>query len=128
MIRTETRYYIDNSGNIETFAVPAFSEIKKIFITDGYIYMVIEHPDVAIDNEKLINLIVQSQRHPMNESGYLYFDTQIVTKSELYNQSSGTNLQINVINTEFTYHFFIQEIKPVRELRENKIDNIITND
>jgi hypothetical protein len=128
MIRSESRYYNESSGYIDTFAVPAFSEIKKIFIADGYIYMVIEHPDDAIDNEKLINLIVQSQRSPMNESGYQYFDTQLVTKSELFNQSTGTNLQINIINKELTYHFFIQEIKPVRELRDNKIENIITND
>lgn len=128
MIRTETRYYIDNSGNIETFAVPAFSKVKKIFITDGYIYMVIEHPDDAYDSEKMINLIVQPQRSPINESGYQYFDTQVVTKTELNNQLSGNNLQINVINIEYTYHFFIQEIQPVRELRDNKIDNIIKND
>ena len=63
------------------------------------------------------------------EPGYQYFDTQIKSRSELSNSSfSQNNIQLNIVDSDIIYHFFIQEIKPLIEQRDNKIDNIIKND
>jgi hypothetical protein len=131
MIKTESKqYYWGESNYIYSFYIPAFSEVKKIYLVDGYIYMIIDYPsEYNFDSSKLINLKVQSYTTPIEEAIYKYFDTQIATKTELINNSYGNGgIQFSALNTTTPYHFFIQEIKPVIEERDNKIDNIITND
>ncbi len=130
MIKTESKqYYWGESNYIYSFNIPAFSEIKKIYLVDGYIYMIIDYPlEHNFDSSKLVNLTIQSGVIPIEDSIYKYFDTQIINKSELINNSYGGNIQFSTITITETLHFFIHEIKPVIEERDNKIDNIINND
>lgn len=130
MIKTESKqYYWGESNYIYSFNIPAFSEIKKIYLVDGYIYMIIDYPsEHNFDSSKLVNLTIQSGVMPIEDSIYKYFDTQIINKSDLVNNSYINNIQFSTITITETLHFFIQEIKPVIEERDNKIDNIITND
>lgn len=130
MIKTESKqYYWGESNYIYSFNIPAFSEIKKIYLVDGYIYMIIDYPpEHNFDSSKLVNLTIQSGVIPIEYSIYKYFDTQIINKSELINNSYGGNIQFSTIAITETLHFFIHEIKPVIEERDNKIDNIINND
>jgi hypothetical protein len=129
MIRTETRYY--NQNLIETFTLPPFSEVKKIYIVDNNIHIIYEFPDEMchIEQTKTIMIKIQEFRSMISEPGYQYFDTQIKSRPELSNSSfSPNNIQLNIVNSDIIYHFFIQEIKPLIEQRDNKIDNIIKND
>lgn len=127
MIRTETRQYWGESNYTYTFNVPSFSQVKKIYLLDNYLYMIIEYlEEFSLDTSKIINLKVQSQITPVEDSFYKYFDTQIVSKSELVNSSHGTgNIHFSTITLNEPYHFFIEEIKSQAELRDTKIDNII---
>lgn len=126
MILTETRYYYSGETKTESFNVPPFSEIRKIYIINNTIHMVLECPDDITDLGKIINLKIQKDYLPSNESFYKYFDTQLINRPELMNSSYGNNIQFIIDNITETYHFFIQEIKPTQELREEKINDIIS--
>lgn len=124
-IQTDSRYYYTN--NIEVFTMPPFSEIKKVFINKEHIYIIYEFPiDMeSHDQRKIVSLKVQEFVSAFNESGYQYLDTQIIQKTELQNSSFSNNIQLNLINIDITYHFFIQENKPQIEMRDEKINDII---
>lgn len=129
MIRTESKQYYSGESNIYSFYVPAFSVIKKIYLVDTYVYMIIDFPEeYNFDSSKSINLKIQSYTTPIEDPIYKYFDTQIINRSDLVNNSYSGNIQFSTITITELYHFFVQEIKPVIEERDNKIDNIITND
>jgi len=125
MILTETKYYSGETGT-ESFYVPTFSEIKKIYIMNNIIHMVLEYPDDITDSSKIINLKIQKDYLPSNEPFYKYFDTQLINKPELVNSCYGNNIQFIIDNITETYHFFIQEIKHTQEIREEKINDIIS--
>lgn len=129
MIRTESKqYYWGESNYIYSFYIPAFSEVKKIYLVDGYIYMIIDYrEEYNFDSSKLINLKIQSHTTPIEETIYKYFDTQIATKTELINNSGNGGIQFSALTITTPYHFFIQEIKPVIEERDNKIETIIND-
>ena len=125
MIRTESNQYYSGESHIYPFNVPAFSEIKKIYLVDNYLYMIIDFPEeYNVDASKLINLKVQSHIST-EETLYKYFDTQVITKTEFVNNSYGSNIQFSTITLNHLYHFFIQEIKPQLEIRDSKIETII---
>ena len=127
MIRTESNQYYSGESHIYSFNVPAFSEIKKIYLVDNYLYMIIDFPEeYNVDASKLINLKVQSHIST-EETLYKYFDTQVITKTEFVNNSYGNNIQFSTINLNQPYHFFIQEIKPQLEIRDSKIETIIND-
>lgn len=129
MIRIENKQYYSGESNIYSFYVPAFSVIKKIYLVDIYIYMIIDFPEeYNFDSSKQINLKVQTYITPIEDTIYKYFDTQIINRSELINNSYSGNIQFSTITITETLHFLVQEIKPIIEERDNKIDNIITND
>ena len=127
MIRTQSNQfsYLAADSHIYSFNVPAFSEIKKIYLVDNYLYMIIDFPEeYNVDASKLINLKVQSHIST-EETLYKYFDTQVITKTEFVNNSYGSNIQFSTITLNHPYHFFIQEIKPQLEIRDSKIETII---
>ena len=131
MIKTEIRYYYGLDGlTIELFRLPPFSEVKKVYIIDNTINLIYQFPDEMEYHcdKKSINLKVQKSTIPINEILYQYFDSQIVTKTDLISSiSNGDSLQLNIVNTNNTYHFFIQEIKPLFEQRDNKLNDIIND-
>jgi hypothetical protein len=124
-IETVSRYYYTN--NIEVFTLPPFSEIKKAYINASNIYIIYEFPtDMEFhDQRKIINLKVQEFVSPFNETDYQYLDTQIIQKTELINSSYNNIIQMNIVNSDIVYHFFIQENKPQIEMRDEKINDII---
>ncbi len=124
-IQTDSRYYYTN--NIEVFTLPPFSEIKKVYINGSNIYIIYEFPiDMEFhDQRKIVNLKVQEFVSAFSESGFQYLDTQIIQKTELQNSSFSNNIQLNIVNIDITYHFFIQEMKPQIEMRDEKINDII---
>lgn len=127
MIRTQSNQFshLAADSHIYSFNVPAFSEIKKIYLVDNYLYMIIDFPEeYNVDASKLINLKVQSHIST-EETLYKYFDTQVITKTEFVNNSYGSNIQFSTITLNHPYHFFIQEIKPQLEIRDSKIETII---
>ncbi len=124
-IQTESKYYYTN--NIEVFTIPPFSEIKKVYINDSNIYIIYEFPiDMEFhDQRKLVSFKVQELPSPVDEPGFQYIDTQIIQKTELQNSSFSNNIQLNIINIDITYHFFIREIKTQIEMRDDKIENLL---
>lgn len=128
MIRTQSNQfsYLAADSHIYSFNVPAFSEIKKIYLVDNYLYMIIDFPEeYNVDASKLINLKVQSSIGVVCDLLYKYFDTQVITKTELINNSGNGGIQFSAFTITTPYHFFIQEIKPQLEIRDSKIETII---
>ena len=124
-IETVSRYYYIN--NIEVFTLPPFSEIKKVYINTSNIYIIYEFPtDMEFhDQRKIINLKVQEFSIVNSDKFYQYLDTQIIQKAELINSSYNNSIQMNIVNSDIVYHFFIQENKPQIEMRDEKINDII---
>lgn len=126
MIRTESNQYYPGESNIYSFYVPAFSVIKKIYLVDTYVYMIIDFPvEYNFDSSKQINLKIQPYTTPIEDPIYKYIDTQIATKTELINNSGNGGIQFSAFTITTPYHFFIQEIKPQLEIRDSKIETII---
>ncbi len=124
-IQTDSRYYYQN--NIESFTIPPFSEIKKAYISGSTLFIIYEFPiDMEYhDQRKLVNIRVQEVVSPVDEPFYQYLDTQIIQKTELQNSSFSSNIQLNILNIDIVYHFFIQEYKPQIEIRDEKIKNVL---
>ena len=124
-IETVSRHYYPN--NIELFTLPPFSEIKKAYINASNIYIIYEFPtDMEFhEQRKFINLKVQEFSIVNNDTFYQYLDTQIIQKAELINSSYNNSIQMNIVNSDIVYHFFIQENKPQIEMRDEKINDLI---
>jgi hypothetical protein len=77
------------------------------------------------EQRKFINLKVQEFSIVNSDTFYQYLDTQIIQKAELINSSYNNSIQMNIVNSDIVYHFFIQENKPQIEMRDEKINDII---
>ncbi len=123
-ILTDSRCHYHNT---EVFSMPPFSEVKKAYIVGSNLFIIYEFPiHMEFHQErKLVNIKVQESVSPNYEFGYQYLDTQIIQKTELQNSSFSNNVQLNMINIDITYHFFIQEHKPLIESRDEKIENVL---
>ena len=123
MIRTETRQYWGESNYTYTFNVPSFSQVKKIYLLDNYLYMIIEYlEEFSLDTSKIINLKVQSQITPVEDSFYKYFDTQI----DIFNQEMKKR---GIYTPEQSYRDYtkIEWLKPHRGIGIPKPVSVCSN-
>lgn len=128
MINTQSSYY---SGGIEPilFHVPPFSKVEKIFIVENMVNMIYSYSLEMINHpNKTIKLIVSSVQYLNDDQlEFKYFDSQIVDRVELSNSStlySSINIELKKFQT--VLHFLICEIPSQIELRDQKIDDVIS--
>lgn len=123
---TDNSYY----NNEKTFTVPAFSKILNVFIEHSCMTILVEYDDLEEEN-KTIMIKSKEGLHITEEmeSGYKYWGTITENKSSLINNSNavsgGINISMNIFNENKHTHIFYYEIKPVCEMRDDKLNNLI---
>jgi hypothetical protein len=127
-IRTQRQYFYSNQDL--SFKVPAFSKILNIFIEQSNLIILYEFDDFE-EETKIISIKIKEglENLSTDNSLFTYWGTVTTTNSQLINNSnvSGTsmNINMNIINDNKYHHIFIWEIKPVSELRDDKINTLI---
>lgn len=127
-IRTQRQYFYSNQDL--SFTVPAFSKILNIFIEQSNLIILYEFDDFE-EETKIISIKIKEglENLSTDNSLFTYWGTVTTTNSQLINNSnvSGTsmNINMNILNDNKYNHIFIWEIKPVSELRDDKINTLI---
>ena len=126
---TDNSYSYDGSKN---FIVPAFSKLLNIFIEHQSMTILVEYDDLEEETKSIfiktkegIDIIEEMA----GSLSYKYWGTITQNNSSLINNSSsmsnGVNISMDIFNENKYIHIFYQEIKPLCELRDEKINEII---
>jgi len=127
-ITTQRQYFYSNQDL--SLTVPAFSKILNIFIEQSNLIILYEFDDFE-EETKIISIKIKEglENLSTDNSLFTYWGTVTTTNSQLINNSnvSGTsmNINMNILNDNKYNHIFIWEIKPVSELRDDKINTLI---
>jgi hypothetical protein len=127
-IRTQKQYFYSNQDL--SFTVPAFSKILNIFIEQSNLIILYEFDDFE-EETKIISIKIREglENLSTDNNSFRYWGTISTANSQLINNSSvsgpSMNINMNIINDNKYHHIFIWEIKPVSELRDDKINTLI---
>lgn len=126
---TDNSYSYDGSKN---FIVPAFSKLLNIFIEHQSMTILVEYDDLEEETKSIfiktkegIDIIEEMA----GSLSYKYWGTITQSNSSLINNSNavvgGVNISMNIFNENKYIHIFYQEIKPLCEIRDDKLSNLI---
>jgi hypothetical protein len=127
-IRTQKQYYYTNQDL--SFIIPAFSKILNIFIEQSNLIILYEFDDFE-EEKKTINIKIKEglENLSTDNSLFTYWGTVTTTNSQLINNSSvsgpSMNINMNIFNDSKYHHIFTWEIKPLVEMRDDKINTLI---
>ena len=127
-IKTQKQYFYSNQDL--SFTVPAFSKILNIFIEHSNLIILYEFDDFE-EQTKIINIKIREglENLSIDNSLFTYWGTISTTNSQLINNSSvsgpSMNINMNIFNDNKYHHIFTWEIKPVSELRDDKINTLL---
>ena len=127
--------FTDNSYSYDgqrTFIVPAFSKLLNIFIEHQSMTILVEYDDLEEETKSIfiktkegIDIIEEMA----GSLSYKYWGTITQSNSSLINNSNavvgGVNISMNIFNENKYIHIFYQEIKPLCEMRDDKLSNLI---
>lgn len=125
--------FIDSSYSYDgqrTFRVPAFSKLLNVFIEHSNMTILVECDDL----EEEVKTIMIRTKEGLNITdtdsfSYQYWGTITQSNSSLINNSNavvgGVNISMNIFNENKYIHIFYQEIKPLCEMRDDKLSNLI---
>ncbi len=122
--------FINHGGyydNEKTFIVPAFSKILNIFIEYSDIYLLAEYDDLEEQTKTILVKTIEGL-YITEDSTYQYWGTITQSNTLINNSNTVTGgLEINMIvhNINKYIHIFYQEIKPLCEMRDDKLNNLI---
>lgn len=124
---TDSSYSYDGQ---RTFRVPAFSKLLNVFIEHSNMTILVECDDL----EEEVKTIMIRTKEGLNITdtdsfSYQYWGTITQSNSSLINNSNavvgGVNISMNIFNENKYIHIFYQEIKPLCEMRDDKLSNLI---
>ena len=123
---TDSSYSYNNE---KTFIVPAFSKLLNVFIEHSNMTILVEYDDLE---EETKSIMIKSKEglNITEEIGiYKYWGTITESKSSLINNSSavsgGVQISMNIFNENKYTHIFYNEVKPLCEIRDDKINKLI---
>ena len=125
---TDSSYSYDGQ---KTFMVPAFSKILNVFIEHSNMTILVEDDDLE---EETKDIMVKTKEglnfsEEISNFSYQYWGTITENKSSLINNSNvvsgGINISMNIFNENKHIHIFYYEIKPVCEMRDDKLNDLI---
>jgi len=126
---TDNSYSFDGQRN---FKVPAFSKLLNVFIEHSNVTILVEYDDLEEETKTIMIKTKEGLNITEEIAGsfsYQYWGTITQTNSSLINNSSsvvgGVNISMNIFNENKYIHIFYQEIKPLCELRDEKITEIL---
>jgi len=126
---TDSSYSYDGQ---RTFRVPAFSKLLNVFIEHSNMTILVECDDL----EEEVKTIMIRTKEGLNVTeemagsfSYQYWGTITQSNSSLINNSNavvgGVNISMNIFNENKYIHIFYQEIKPLCEMRDEKLNELI---
>lgn len=126
---TDNSYSYDGSKN---FIVPAFSKLLNIFIEHHSMTILVEYDDLEEETKSIfiktkegIDIIEEM----VGSLSYKYWGTITQNNSSLINNSNsmsnGVNISMDIFNENKYIHIFYQEIKPLCEMRDEKLNELI---
>lgn len=127
--------FTDNSysyNDQKTFIVPAFSKLLNIFLEHSNMTILVEYDDLEEETKTIMVKTKEGLNFSEEIAGsfsYQYWGTITQSKSSLINNSNavvgGVNISMNIFNENKYIHIFYQEIKPLCEMRDDKLSNLI---
>jgi hypothetical protein len=126
---TDSSYSYDGSKN---FIVPAFSKLLNVFLEHSSLTILVEYDDLE---EETKTIMVRTKEglnvteEMVGSFSYQYWGTITQSNSSLINNSNavvgGVNISMNIFNENKYIHIFYQEIKPLCEMRDEKLNELI---
>ena len=116
-------------SNDKIFIVPAFSKLLNIFIEHSTMTILVEYDDLEEETKTIIVKTKEGLNITEEIGIYKYWGTITESKSSLINNSvavsGGVNISMNIFNENKYIHIFYQEIKPLCEMRDEKLNELI---
>ena len=126
---TDSSYSYDGQ---RTFRVPAFSKLLNVFIEHSNMTILVECDDLEEETKTIMVRTKEGLNVTEEMAGsfsYQYWGTITQSNSSLINNSNavvgGVNISMNIFNENKYIHIFYQEIKPLCEMRDDKLSNLI---
>ena len=124
-IFTDSSYSYDGQ---RTFIVPAFSKLLNVFIENSNMTILVEY-DYLEEETKTIIIKTEEGLNINIDNSYKYWGTITQSNSSLINNSNavvgGINISMDILNQNKYIHIFYQEIKPLCEMRDEKLNELI---
>lgn len=127
--------FTDNSYSYDgqrTFIVPAFSKLLNVFLEHSSLTILVEYDDLEEETKTIMVRTKEGLNVTEEMAGsfsYQYWGTITQSNSSLINNSNavvgGVNISMNIFNENKYIHIFYQEIKPLCEIRDDKLNNLI---
>lgn len=127
--------FTDNSYSYDgqrTFIVPAFSKLLNVFLEHSSLTILVEYDDLEEETKTIMVKTKEGLNVTEEMAGsfsYQYWGTITQSNSSLINNSNavvgGVNISMNIFNENRYIHIFYQEIKPLCEMRDDKLSNLI---
>lgn len=119
-------------GNERTFIVPAFSKLLNVFMEHSSLTILVEYDDLEEETKTIMVRTKEGLNVTEEMAGsfsYKYWGTITQSNSSLINNSNavigGVNISMNIFNENKYFHIFYQEIKPLCEMRDEKLNELI---
>ena len=119
-------------GDQRTFIVPAFSKLLNIFIEHSTMTILVEYDDLEEETKTIMVKTKEGLNVTEEMAGsfsYQYWGTITQSNSSLINNSNavsgGVQISMNIFNENKYIHIFYQEIKPLCEMRDEKLNKLI---
>ena len=118
--------------NERTFIVPAFSKLLNVFLEHSSLTILVEYDDLEEETKTIMVRTKEGLNVTEEMAGsfsYKYWGTITQSNSSLINNSNavvgGVNISMNIFNENKYIHIFYQEIKPLCEMRDEKLNELI---
>ena len=126
---TDNSYSYDGSKN---FIVPAFSKLLNVFLEHSSLTILVEYDDLEEETKTIMVRTKEGLNVTEEMAGsfsYQYWGTITQNNSSLINNSNsmsnGVNISMDIFNENKYIHIFYQEIKPLCEMRDEKLNELI---
>ena len=127
--------FTDNSYSYDgqrTFIVPAFSKLLNVFMEHSSLTILVEYDDLEEETKTIMVRTKEGLNVTEEMAGsfsYQYWGTITQNNSSLINNSNsmsnGVNISMDIFNENKYIHIFYQEIKPLCEMRDEKLNELI---
>lgn len=129
VVKSISNYIYDGQSgeNIFSMNIESFSKILNFIIFNNEIRMIYECDINEHDKSKIVNITI-SKDYILNKTlltNQSYHSSIVVNKSKLDTISNGRSIDFNLLDIPEVYHIFTQEIKPLIEKRDEKLNEII---
>ena len=117
-----------NIDQFQSFLIPAFSKILNFFVLHNTLYLLYQESEdlQEINKTIIVEIRIGSHLDSFIPDMYKYWGTITESNPVLSTHVSGSsNFQINIINDTSIFHIFVDEILPLCEIRDKKLEQII---